>query len=275
MPDDAKPPFTFDEASYEDYARKMDQFVYGPTTTYLAQLNAAAVDVPAPESIPDQDMRKKLWEVLAALAALRVYLDQTDHLSDREVYAKLFHELLQQETPAIDEIGFNSHVPMLHLEDDQDLTLYLKHYADDEERSFWAKHLAPRPLPAHEDPPYDRDQLLPAGAGYGLPEAAHWLRANWSPSAFASNRFHTTTAALEFVQQLYDAGATFVAVDNVMLLPNHDWTPYADTLIVDLPDDSQTRRTLFELMADVGRPDEDGAGHFMDRGGSSARLWWD
>jgi hypothetical protein len=62
----------------------------------------------------------------------------------------------------------------------------------------------------------------------------------------------------------------------VILLPNHDWTPYADTLIVNLPDDLKRRRELFQLMEEIGRPDDDGGGEpLMDCGQRSVRLWWD
>ena len=102
-----KPRPTFDEASYREYARKMQQFESGPTTTHFEQLTAAGIQLPEPEAVADADVRRKLWEVIAGLASLRVYLDQTDHLSDRELYTKLWHDILREQTPAIDEIGFS------------------------------------------------------------------------------------------------------------------------------------------------------------------------
>ncbi len=42
------------------------------------------------------------------------------------------------------------------------------------------------------------------------------------------------------------------------MLPNHNWTPYADTLLVKLPIDAARRRELFERMEHVGKPEEDG-----------------
>ena len=113
------------------------------------------------------------------------------------------------------------------------------------------------PLPAHEDPPYQRDQLLPGPNYEGGPEARAWLVANHHPHPFATNRFGTRERALQFVEQLYEAGATFVSIDGVLMLPNHNWAPYADTLIVDLPEDHEQRRDVFELMEHVGEPDED------------------
>src|SRR5829696_3251876 len=96
-------------ASYEEYARKMDLFMDGPTTTYFQQLLDAGIQLPEPDAVSDADIRTKLWEVLAGLDKIRAYLEQTNHLSDRELYAKLWHDTLRGETPAIDEIGFTSH----------------------------------------------------------------------------------------------------------------------------------------------------------------------
>lgn len=270
--DDARP--AFDEASYREYERKMIQFEEGPTTTYFEQLTTAGIELPEPDAVADCEIRTKLWEVLAGMAALRVRLDHTDHLSDRALYAKLWYEMLRQETPASDEIGFTSHVGLIPDGVEPDTSFYLRYYADDDERERWKKDDPDYDMPPHEDPLYDRDALLPC-ASYEVAEALTWLRANWSPSAVATNRFRETSGAIEFVEQLYAAGALCVSVDNVMMLPNHQWTPYADTLIVQPPDDLERRSAVFELMIHIGRPDEPNWRTMTDRGQAEVRLWWD
>lgn len=100
----------FDDASYREYERKMILFEEGPTTTYFEQLKTAGIELPEPDAVADSEIRTKLWEVLAGMAALRIRLDHTNHLSDRALYAKQWHEILRGETPAIDEIGFTSNV---------------------------------------------------------------------------------------------------------------------------------------------------------------------
>lgn len=265
---------TIDEASYREYERKMILFEEGPTTTNFEQLTAAGILLPDPDAVPDSDLRTKLWEVIAGLAALRVFLDQTDHLSDRELYAKLWHETLRAETPAIDEIGFSSHASILQPDGvEPDTSLYLRYYADDEVRERWRKDDPDITMPPQEDPPYDRDVLLPC-AYNGKPDAAAWLRANWSASAFATNRFSTTTQAGAFVEQLHVAGATGVWIDSVVMLPNHDWTPYADALLVELPEEPARRRALFDVMEHVGRPDQQDDEVLTDCGQTEVRLWW-
>ncbi|MBY0495022.1 MAG: hypothetical protein K2Y23_12485 [Cyanobacteria bacterium] len=263
--------------SYQEYARKMDLFMDGPTTTNFEQLREAGIALPEPDSVSDADLRTKLWEVIAGLEKLRVFLEHTNHLSDRELYTKLWQETLREETAAIDEIGFSSHVNLARFGgDDAENAVWLKYYADDEDRERWRAEYPDDTIPAHEQTPFTRDDVLP-GPWETVPEAAAWLRANWSESAFASNRFGTTANAIKFVDELYGLGATQICVDGVMMLPNHDWTPYADTLLVRLPEDPKTRSALFEFMAEVGQPDEDGGDDHLliDSGQKEVRLWWD
>ena len=214
--------------------------------------------------------------MIAGLERLRAFLERTNHLSDRELYAKLWHETLREETPAIDEIGFRSHLDLVRAgEDDADTALYLKYYADEADRERWLTDFPVDKMPAHEDPPFTRDDLLP-GPHETVAEAAAWLRANWSETAFATNRFHTTAKAAEFVDDLYASAATGVCVDNVTMLSNHGWTPYADTLLVTLPEDPAKRSALFDHMEHVGKPDEDGDDEpLIDSGQKEVRLWWD
>ena len=93
-------PSGHDEA-YREYARKMRLLEEGPTTTNFEQLIARGVELPEPDTIPDDRINSKLWDVIRALADIRVFLDYTDHLSDRELYHRLWHRVLNQEVPAM------------------------------------------------------------------------------------------------------------------------------------------------------------------------------
>jgi hypothetical protein len=265
-----------EDDDYEAFARKMLLFEEGPTTTNFQQLVDKGVALPRPDEIADADVRSKVWEVLNGLAGLRVYLDHTDHLSERELYSKLWNEVLREGVPAIDKIGFDTHVQLLSSGDEEDMALYLKHFADDKFRGHWIEDFPDYRMPAHEAPPYNRDCLLPRPAHEGYPEALEWLQANHNESPLATNRFAKSSDAIAFVEQLYAAGATGVWIDNISMLPNDNWAPYADTLIVDLPDDGAKRQEVLQLIEHVGRPDEDAgepAPQFI--GPASVRLWWD
>ena len=258
---------------YREFVRKMEVFENGPTTTNFAQLIEHGIQLPDPDSISDADITAKLWEVIAGLSKLRVYLDQTDHLNDRELYAMLWRDVLRTEVPAIDEIGFNSHVGLLTPGDDEHTAVYLKYYADEDERRNWIEDFGVSDLPVHEDPPYNRDQILPRPSLERGPEALEWLRANHNPSPLATTRFSTRDEAVTFVEALYAAGATDVEIGNILMLPNDRWAPYADTLVVALPADHAQRREVFELVEQIGRPGDEGKA--LDCGQSTIRLWGD
>ncbi len=65
----------------------------------------------------------------------------------------------------------------------------------------------------------------------------------------ASNRFDSTESALAFVEGLHSAGAVKVAVDNINndKIEMEEGGPYADALILGLPDDPAQRRKLFSM----------------------------
>lgn len=147
--------------SYEEYARKMDLFMNGPTTTHFQMLIDAGIELPEPDSMTDEQIGAKLWEVVHGLARLRAFLSETNHLSDRELYSKLWHDTLRQEEPAIDEIGFTSHIGLLSGGGEPEMSLYLRYFADAEFRRHWAEDIPDYEMPPHEGPPFDRDRHLP------------------------------------------------------------------------------------------------------------------
>lgn len=138
-------------------------FEKGSTTTLLAELRRIGIEVLPPAALSDEALTDKLWEIISALGRLGVFLEQTDHLSDRALYALLHDRLLPEE---MDELGTDHgaawHIDILGGGSLEDLALYLKHYADEEFRRSWLLDWPDDAMPAHEDPPHDRDRFLPA-----------------------------------------------------------------------------------------------------------------
>jgi hypothetical protein len=133
-----------------------------PWTTNFKQLEEAGIELPAPETLNDEQLAKKLWEVIHALALLRVFLEETDHLSDRELYTELWSDMLREEVKAMppDPDGAY-HLSPLGGCSDEDIQLQMKYYADEEWRQQFQKEFPDFVIAEHEDPPYDRDRLLP------------------------------------------------------------------------------------------------------------------
>ena len=138
-------------------------FEKGATTTLLAELRRIGIEVPLPAVLSDDALTDKLWEIINGLARLRVFLEHTDHLSDRSLYELLHDRLLPEE---MDELGTDDerawHIDILGGGSLEDIALYLKHYADEGFRRSWLADWPDDDMPAHEDPPHDRDRLLPA-----------------------------------------------------------------------------------------------------------------
>lgn len=156
---------TLDECPEEtenEFWNYIVEYEEAPWTTNFQQLEAAGVSLPAPDSLNDQELTAKLWEIIQKLALLHVFVEQTDHLSDRELYTHLWTDSLREETKAL-SLASNCmcHIQILGGCSEEDMVLYLKYYADDDFRRQWHKDFPKHPMPPHEDPPYDRDRLLP------------------------------------------------------------------------------------------------------------------
>jgi hypothetical protein len=125
-------------------------------------LSEAGVFLPPPKELDDAQLTSKLWEVINALAALGVFLHSTNHLSDRELYVELWEEHLRE--PAIIMPGrkdYAYHIDLLGSGSEEDMYLIHKYYADEDERRKWLEEWPNDVMPEHEDPPFDRDRLLP------------------------------------------------------------------------------------------------------------------
>jgi len=131
--------------------------------TSFDQLVQSGIELPAPEELNDSQLSAKLWEVIRGLAMLRTFLYSTNHLSDRELYEELWHELLREETPDLpvnDDSAW--HIDLVGNGSEQDNELYLRYYAGEEDRRRWAKDWPNDAMPEHEALPYDRDRHLPS-----------------------------------------------------------------------------------------------------------------
>jgi hypothetical protein len=151
-----------DASVREQFWRHVVEFETAGTTDLIKELKAVGVEVPDPDGLDDEALHTALWVTIEALGRMHVYLDQTDHLSDRELYTLLWGELLPEEMPALSQDGGSAwHVDILGGCSEEDIALYLTHYADETHRQHWRSSFPDYVLPDHADPPYDRDRHLP------------------------------------------------------------------------------------------------------------------
>ncbi|HKK18487.1 MAG TPA: hypothetical protein VJ952_07370 [Opitutales bacterium] len=107
-----------------------------------------------------EKLHTALWELLHALASIRIYVHFTDHLDDADLYRLLVKGALPDETPALPkdcEINTRIDAAEYGTADDPDGTeTWLRYYADEQTRREWDG-----PVPPKEPLPYDRDRFLP------------------------------------------------------------------------------------------------------------------
>ena len=125
-------------------------------------LPEAGVALPPPDELDDAQLGGKLWEIINMLALMGTFLHSTNHLSDRQLYAELWGDVLQEPTVLMpDNAAYACHIDMVGSGSEEHTLLYMKYYASEQERRSWLEEWPEDVLPDHEDPPYDRDRLLP------------------------------------------------------------------------------------------------------------------
>ena len=150
----------------EDFLQGVVAYESAPWTTHYQQLAEAGVELPDPETMNDEKLTAKLWEVIEALARMRVFLESTNHLSDRELYTELWNDVLREETKAMVFDEYSAwHIDLIGSGSEEHTYLWMKYYADEKTRRQWIKDWPDYEMPEHEDPPYDRDRHLP-NAGF-------------------------------------------------------------------------------------------------------------
>jgi hypothetical protein len=145
----------------DEFWERMLAMENGPLTTNFDQLLKTGVELPAPERLDDLQLHRALWNVILALADRRVFIEHTDHLSDRDLYTQLWHRTLREEVPDVDDDDGVWHVNILGGWSEEDTQVFLRHYADDKWRRDWLEDFPDYEMPPHQDPAYDRDRHLP------------------------------------------------------------------------------------------------------------------
>jgi hypothetical protein len=127
--------------------------------TLFELLEESGIGLPSPENLAGSELTGRLWEVIHALGSHSVILCNTDHLSDRELYALLWKETLRNHCVASPQ-----HVIRLDMTEngrDDGMAMYLKYYASDGQRQMYADVYPKFKMPPHVDPPRRRDHLIP------------------------------------------------------------------------------------------------------------------
>ncbi|HEY1174095.1 MAG TPA: hypothetical protein VGH19_22210 [Verrucomicrobiae bacterium] len=146
----------------EDPFYELDTVENAPRATVMELLQRRNVSVAHPDELTENSLTAKLWEIIYALAANRIFFHSSDHLSDREFYAVLLEKVLPEVTSDLSHhYGTNCHFDLLEFAGEKQNYLYLKYYADQADKALWQRGTDVQDMPEHADLPYARDRYLP------------------------------------------------------------------------------------------------------------------
>jgi len=162
---------TGDDATKEQFWEQVLDWEKAPSTTLFVALVDAGVQMPDPDEMSDEAVTATLQAIVRKFAEWRVYLENTDHLSDRELYVHLLDEVLHDQSKFGTSPTANFHLDLIDIGSEEDAEIWLKYYADEEARQDWARDFPEATIPPREDLPYNRDRFLPHPSYGPLPEA--------------------------------------------------------------------------------------------------------
>ena len=145
-----------------EFLRQIIAFETAEPIDLFELLIQSGISLPAPVLVSEEHILDILWEAIYQLSSLGCYLENTDHLSDRELYTLLWEQLLRE--PAIlfpDEPRYAYHLDIIGSGSPEDQQTYLRYYANEEDRHRLAKDCPELLLPVSASRPYDRDRHLP------------------------------------------------------------------------------------------------------------------
>jgi hypothetical protein len=133
--------------------------------TNFNRLIHRGVALPPAAELDDASLSAKLAEVIRELAELHCFLEDTDHLSDRELYDSLWSSGLREDTPDLSAMPNGAwHTSPIGGCSEEDMAIWLKYYASEKDRQRWHLNFPNDPMPVHEPLPFDRDRHLPKGS---------------------------------------------------------------------------------------------------------------
>lgn len=114
---------------------RLDAFFDGtePGDIPLTVLRERGIEMPDDATLDDEEVHRRLGEVIVGMKAIGVVVEFTDHLSDRELYRYL-GEALKEETILTDDPNSTWHLSPFGTGSEEENEIYLRYYAGDEER---------------------------------------------------------------------------------------------------------------------------------------------
>ncbi len=141
----------------EQFWENVVAFEKAPLVTMHEKLAEVDNEMPADTDLNDTELHDKLWQIIRWLAEVGTVLEDTNHLSDRELYVWLRDDYFHQRDSDI--AGW--HASPVGSCNEEDMKIIMRYYADEAWRQSWSEQFPEFEMPPHEELPFDRDRLLP------------------------------------------------------------------------------------------------------------------
>ncbi len=139
----------------DEYLKRLDDYLEngGPTTTRKELCERGFNLIPS-EQVSDEDLMQALTELIWALEGERVYVEASDHLTDRELYDELL-KMCEDRTFSLADLEDDAacHWSLIETGGDDN---WLRYYADENDRKWMLERDPTDILPPSELPPYPR-----------------------------------------------------------------------------------------------------------------------
>jgi hypothetical protein len=149
-----------DDDDLPEYLQRLDSFLTGKSqTTLYLELEKRGWTPEDPDLVSDKDLSRSLTNLIWSLSDLQVIVEDTDHLSDRELYTKLLDYCDEQTVCFAGIPGAATHWSPIGSYGEEDIQVWLRYYATPEQRSEHVIEYPGVPIPPSEPPPYPRPWL--------------------------------------------------------------------------------------------------------------------
>ena len=136
---------------------KLDRFYSGEEeTTLLAELRQRGWGPKAIDELADDEVTRELTNLIWSLLDLQVYLEYTDHLSDRELYTLLWEYCEEPNICFAGIEGASTHWSPIGDWGEESCQIWLRFYATEDEREKHADEYPDDDIPPRESPKYPR-----------------------------------------------------------------------------------------------------------------------
>jgi hypothetical protein len=143
------------------FLRRVVAWEEGPFTTHRDWLARRGHTFRPLSEVDPAQLAGEMWRLIRALATARVFLENTDHLSDAELYVQLTTDVLDADAPDFARTKADAFHWDFADPSGRGLENWLTYYASDDERDEWEQEALNSSLPPRKQPPFDRDRKLP------------------------------------------------------------------------------------------------------------------